>query len=70
LLNPTLQHTNHRLAATDERVDGIGEDVDPLAKSVQSGLRRVEPRVKGISRDVPSPPTCRRCWTPRDRRSA
>jgi hypothetical protein len=51
-LNSTLKDTNRRLAATDQRVDAIGEGVDPLAKSVASELRRIVPRVKGISRDV------------------
>jgi uncharacterized protein YoxC len=51
-LNGTLRDTNRRLAATDQRVDGIGEDVDPLAKSVPAAFRRLDPRVRGINRDV------------------
>jgi uncharacterized protein YoxC len=51
-LNTTLQDTNRRLLATDHRVDGIGDDVDPLAKTVPAELRRIEPRVGAIRRDV------------------
>jgi len=40
-LNATLSDTNDRLVTTDQRVDRIGENVDPVAQTVPSELRRI-----------------------------
>jgi hypothetical protein len=51
-LNTTLEETNDRLAATTERVDRIGDDVDPLRTTVRAELQRIRPRVSRIGGDV------------------
>ena len=37
---------------TDQRVDRIGEDVDPVARTVPSELRRISPAVRDLRGDV------------------
>jgi hypothetical protein len=51
-LNTTLSDTNARLVTTDQRVDRIGEDVDPVARTVPTELRRIRPAVSALRRDV------------------
>lgn len=39
-LNATLSDTNNRLVTTDQRVDRIGEDVDPSTTRISPRSRR------------------------------